>query len=85
MSDITVYSNGEDGPRVLIRDGAARASIVIVAGRQSLALSPSWAAQAASGIDEALKKITRTGQVRSNTPAGSAENGDAPPRQRQGV
>ncbi len=79
--DIIVYDGGQLGPVVLIRVREGRASIVIEAGTRHLSLSPAWAVQAASGIDSAVARLGRDGRIKQiTTPAGSAENGDAPPR-----
>lgn len=72
--DIVVYDGGELGPTVLVRMREGRGSIVIEAGTRHLALSPSWAAQVASGIDAALKHVGRDGRIKQITaPAGSAK------------
>jgi hypothetical protein len=64
MNDILVWSSGETpGVRVLLRNRGERASVVIEAAGRQFALAPSWAAQAASGIDAALARIDRSGRI----------------------
>jgi hypothetical protein len=65
VSDIVVYDAAELGPRVLIRQRETHVSIVIEDGRgRYLSVSPAYAAQLASGIDAALARIDRSGQIR---------------------
>lgn len=64
MSDVVVWSAGEGGPCVLIRDRGEYVSIVLEDGRgRYLSISPSYAAQLASGIDCALERVGRDGRV----------------------
>ena len=63
MSDLVVYS-AADGPRVLLRDRGDYVSIVLEDGRgRYLSVNPTYAAQIASGIDEALERIDRDGRI----------------------
>jgi hypothetical protein len=66
MNDLIAWASGEvPGIRVLIRHrGEQQPSVVIEAAGRQFTLSPSWAAQAASGIDAALARIDRNGRVR---------------------
>lgn len=62
----TVVFEVPNGPTIRLRvrpDG--RALVVIDDGRRQIALPPSHAAQVASGIDEALSRLNRTGHLRS--------------------
>jgi hypothetical protein len=64
MSDQIVFSCEPRGPKVRLRvgnDGKAR--IVIDDGSRQIAVWPSYAAQIASGIDEALSKVDRDGRL----------------------
>jgi hypothetical protein len=65
MNDVVAWSSGEaGGPRVIIRDRGERVSVVLEDGRgRYLSVSPSVAAQLASGIDVALERIDRNGRI----------------------
>lgn len=63
MSD-TVVVNFDKGPAVLLRTKGDRTFVVIQDKRgHYLQVSPSFAAQIATGIDLALERVTRDGRI----------------------